>query len=104
MITTRQIAACAGMKSETVGNTLRRLGIKGNRGGKSAGYPNWALDVVKRLSDPFWKVSVMNGLGLYEVKACSLSMAEAAFLAGTFRKSGKEARATPQLLFAEKME
>lgn len=104
MITARQIGMCAGLESDKVGQLLRRLGIKGQSGGKQSGYPGWALDVVKRRDDPLWKVSVDDGCGRWQVKACSLSREEAAFLAGTFRKSGRQARATPHLLFAERKE
>lgn len=98
MITLMQMSMATGLSVYQTRRRLMASGILGKAGGKFSGFPNWALSVLKNLDAPFWKVSVKDKFSEWRIVKCSLSRAAAVSLVASLRRSGTEARATPQLL------
>lgn len=98
MITIRRMQAVTGLSGYQIRECLRQSGITGKTGGHLAGFPDWALFVLRNLDAPFWKVSVKDKFSEWRIVKCSLSRKGAVALAAILRENGTEARATPQLL------
>ncbi len=98
MITMMQMSAATGLSAYQIRRRLSASGIIGKTGGHLSGFPGWALSVLKNLDAPFWKVSVKDKLSEWRIVKCSLSREAAVSLVASLRRSGTEARATPQLL------
>ena len=98
MITIMQMSAATGLSIYQIRRRLAASGIIGKTGGRLSGFPDWALSVLKNLDASFWKVSVKDRFSEWRIVKCSLSREAAVSLVSSLRRSGTEARATPQLL------